>query len=279
MGKKDSITIITSKSIENIQGFSFHYTGFTDKLEAIKLIHNIASNPLTDYLEKIKREIKKEANQLTGEERNHYLEYELSLAMMNFSDKGETIEINNKRVSDLIERETIMYNHRENVRIFFGNMLLTQTVIIFKEFLEKILETVFFQRPEILRTKSPNKNIRYEQLIKSKDMNELFYMIAKKEAESILKMDIDDIGKHISEVFKLNLSKRKDWSNFKEVFYRRNIIVHNNGYPNSIYIQKTGYSGNLFEKLNADEDYLENIQQLIKKYAKDIYQFINKKYS
>src|SRR5829696_7823304 len=104
MGKKDSITIITSKSIENIQGFSFHYTGFTDKLEA---------------------------NQLTGEERNHYLEYELSLAMMNFSDKGETIEINNKRVSDLIERETIMYNHRENVRIFFGNMLLTQTVIIF----------------------------------------------------------------------------------------------------------------------------------------------------
>jgi hypothetical protein len=279
MGKKDSIAIIAPKSKENVQGFSYHYTGFKDKLEAIKLIQNVASKPLNVYLEKIKREIKKEADRLTGEERMDYLRYELTLAMMNFSDEGENIEINNERVSDLIERETIMFNHRENVRIFFGNMLLIQTVIIFEEFLERMLETVFFQRPEILLTKSSNKNITYEELIKFEDRNELLYMISKKEAESILNMDINEIGKYVSEVFKIPLSKRKDWFNFKEIFYRRNIIVHNNGYPNSKYIEKTGSSVNFFEQLNADEDYIKNIQQLIEKYAKDIYEFINKKYS
>ena len=54
-----------------------------------------------------------------------------------------------------------------------------------------------------------------------------------------------------------------NWNEFKERFYRRNIIIHNSGKPNKLYRTKTGYDGE-DERLTVSKVYLKDSIRLFK---------------
>ncbi|MGB7952737.1 MAG: hypothetical protein WCF23_02055 [Candidatus Nitrosopolaris sp.] len=165
---------------------------------------------------------------------------------------------------------------RENVRRSFREMILVYLIVIFEEFLSNTLTALFMKRREIL--KSSGKNITDEQALQYTNLDELLDAIGKKEVDSIMGKDIDSLGKYLVDTFHFDVTQRKDWRKFKEFFYRRNIIVHNYGRPNSLYISKTGKNLRKDDWLEIDERYLREAFNIFEKYALEIEGFFHKKY-
>jgi len=152
-------------------------------------------------------------------------------------------------------------------------MNLVFLITIFEDFLQKILTISFRKRPEALR--SCQKRLTYEDLLKFGDISEVKERIIEKET-AIVNEDIETIREYVQKKFGIDISilssedsqkihalalrifdndKSYNWVDFKERFYRRNLIIHNSGIPNKIYRRKTGYQGKN-EKLRVSTDYL-----------------------
>jgi hypothetical protein len=108
-------------------------------------------------------------------------------------------------------------------------------------------------------------------------MDEILERVVQDEVSTIFRKDIEDINKDYVEFAKFDLSKDTNWKDFKELFYRRNILLHNNGIINSTYREKTGYTSDNVE-LSVDEQYLskaitmfENCTKLVTEYLKNKY--------
>lgn len=155
------------------------------------------------------------------------------------------------------------------------DMSLVFLITIFEDFLQKILTISFRKRPEALR--SCQKRLTYEDLLKFGDISEVRERIIEKET-AIVNEDIEIIREYVQKKFGIDISilsfedsqkihalaleifekdKPYNWVDFKERFYRRNVIIHNSGIPNKIYRQKTGYQGNN-EALRVSTNYLND---------------------
>lgn len=154
------------------------------------------------------------------------------------------------------------------------DMSLVYLVACFENFLQRVLTISFRKTPETLRT--CQKNLNYEELLKFNDMNAIREGIIEKEI-MVVNEDIEVIREYIKKKFNIDICKFNNeevekihavtnrklgietskfiWEDFKERFYRRNIIIHNLGMPNKLYRQKTGYKGEN-EALKVTMDYL-----------------------
>lgn len=141
----------------------------------------------------------------------------------------------------------------KNFSSFVRNMSLVYIITIFERFLGEILRITFKGKPEIL--KSYQKQISYDELLTYNDFNEILQIIIEKEIRSLFMKDIEEINKYFKDKFNLDLSQFTDWMQFTERFYRRNILIHNKGQINEVYIQKTSYEGKDL-KLDVTENYL-----------------------
>ncbi len=147
--------------------------------------------------------------------------------------------------------------------MFIGDMSLVYLISTFESSLESMLSAIFYHRPEILN--SSKKNLTYEEILICKDIDELKEKIIEREVESIIRDDIDIIRKYLVNNLKLDFTAGKfDWPKFEEFFYRRHTIIHNEGFPDSKYKIKTGYSGSP-DKLRIDKEYLEGSFQIFEK--------------
>jgi hypothetical protein len=187
----------------------------------------------------------------------------------------DEIKIERPRVAHLIDEETIMYNYREKIQQSFGDMVLIHLVTIFEDFLGKTLYISILSRPEMLKRKE--KTLTYEEILDFDDVGKLVENMAEKEIKSVLNMNIDDIASHLSKIFKLDLTTEREWSQFKEVFYRRHILVHNDGYPDKKYILKTNYKDDK-ERLDIDKKYFIDAIRIFNHFAHIIFNFFRKKF-
>ena len=154
------------------------------------------------------------------------------------------------------------------------NMSLVYLVAVFENFIQRVLLISFRKRPETLRT--CQKNLNYEELLKFSNIDEVREGIIEKEI-MVVNEDIEEIRKYIKKRFGIEISKFVEdsekiqqfikiklgieiskafnWNEFKERFYRRNLLIHNSGMPNKLYRQKTGYKGEN-ERLTVSMEYL-----------------------
>ena len=254
-----------------------HFISLKDKVNALKIINDIGFQELQDHFDSLKQKIKNKVNKLHEKAKSEYNLYSLNLLGLSYDkDFPSEFHISHQKVAKLIGEETEMYTHRENIPIFFREMILVYSVIVFEEFVSKILESLFLKKPETLKTE---KTIAYEELVQFKDLNEVINFVSKKEVDSIISMGIDEIGNYLKNRFKLDLTKETDWSQFREKFFRRNIIVHNYGYPNEIYNSKTRNKSNKNERLEINKQYLEDTFAIIEKYSKKIFLDIYNKHT
>lgn len=138
--------------------------------------------------------------------------------------------------------------------ILIRDMILVYLVTEFESFLRGVIKITFQRKPEVLSTSQ--KSITYEELVKFKQIDDALHRIIDKEASSIINQDIEDINKYFTDKFKVKMSVHTEWKEFKERFYRRNIIIHNDGVTNRVYRSKTGYKGR-DKKMDVSEEYLE----------------------
>lgn len=142
---------------------------------------------------------------------------------------------------------------RRRFSVFIREMSLVYLVASFESFLGKILQISFQRKPEILKT--CQKTITYEDLLEFDDIERIKRHIMEKELW-ILNEDLEKVARYLDERFNLQISQIPEWKEFKERFYRRNVIIHNSGFPNRVYREKTGYKGE-DKRLNVSEEYLD----------------------
>lgn len=146
----------------------------------------------------------------------------------------------------------------------------------FEEFLQRIIASVFSMKPMAL--KSSEKQMSYAEILNEKNHSKLTDKMIEKEVKDLLKKDIESINKYLIKNFKLDLSKQKNWKQFKECFSRRHILIHNNIYPDEQYRKDTGYKGK-YTRLQIEKLYLDRSISLYRKFGKIVNDFIVSKYS
>lgn len=148
-----------------------------------------------------------------------------------------------------------------------GDMSLVYLVAVFENFLKRILVDSFSKKPEALIT--CQKSLNYEDILKLNDLNEIKESIIEKETAAIVNEDIGEISKYFKQRFSLDISSFPQWTEFKERFYRRNVIVHNSGKPNERYRLKTGYKGKT-RRLRVTKEYINESIVLFEAMAEQI---------
>jgi hypothetical protein len=137
---------------------------------------------------------------------------------------------------------------------FIREMGLVFLIVEFENYLKENLNLVFTKEPNMLA--SSKKTITLEELVKSKDLDSVRKKLVEKEINEIINQDIVDINEYFIKKIGIDLSEQIPWNDFKERFYRRNLIIHNSGLPNNIYREKTGYSQET-KHLDISKEYLE----------------------
>jgi len=158
---------------------------------------------------------------------------------------------------------------------FIRNMSLAYLVTELESYLKGVLKTSFEKKPMLLAT--CKKSINYEELTKYSSIEDVREDIIEKEIYAILYRDIEEISRYFEQKFNIKLSELTDWETFKEVFYRRNIIVHNSGIVNNIYRLKTGYKAKK-KSLEVSYSYLNKSIQVFDEFAQNLAEQLYQKF-
>lgn len=157
-----------------------------------------------------------------------------------------------------------------NISKFIREMSLIYLIIAFEEYLSSILKVVFGLRPKIL--KESGTNISYAEAFPHKDMQSLLNALIDKKVKSMIDENIDEVNKRLNGIFSIDLEEKPKWKLFREYFLRRNILVHNNCYPDLTYIKKTQHKGPE-TRLEIGQEYLSEGFRLFEKYATLLHKF------
>lgn len=171
-----------------------------------------------------------------------------------------TVAINRKLVdpekNELnIEKAAIEYEKARQMIDIHNNNALISLLIRFESFLTGYFEWLVKEYPAKYLSE---KSIRYSDLIKF-DFENLKKELSIEAANSIMSQPLDEWLKVIKS-HKFDLSSLSKYLNeFTEIYYRRNIIVHNNGRINRQYLagtHKNEAENPLGDELLTDKQYI-----------------------
>jgi len=113
-----------------------------------------------------------------------------------------------------------------------------------------------------------------------KQQYDLYECIIQKEINKFSYLDIEQIAQMLMDKFNINLKEEFEyWKQLRESYYRRNIIVHNDGKISSTYLRKLELPNEeLNKELICDNDYLGECCRNIQTYIDFISSSIKKKF-
>ena len=112
-----------------------------------------------------------------------------------------------------------------------------------------------------------DRSVTYSEIISSdSDIEALRERMITKEVEEFMRMPISDWykmleNKHNAKFFFEN----DDYDSFKEIYYRRNLIVHNQGIVNETYKNNVDNDIRMGIRLNVDSQYIKNAFMITRK--------------
>lgn len=196
----------------------------------------------------------------------HMLEYIESAVKVEVKEsptgKYFNIAINKNRVppekNELnIEKATVEHERAQQMLRIHNNNAIISLMIRLENFLTDYFVWIIEKYPSKYLSE---KNIKYSELLKY-DFENLKKELSLEAANSIMSQPQEEWWKTIkSHKFDLNVFA-EHMANFKEVYYRRNLIVHNDGKINRQYlngINKQEGELKLGEKLITDKKYVIN---------------------
>jgi hypothetical protein len=261
-----TITWTTKKVNEN--PFSEALYDFHNSMLTLRGVNESLPQWVKPMAEQKQREYVEALKKLSPKERKQVLEF------AKITGPG-TRKLSGTKAELVYERLDALIFERSSVRLV-RDMTLVYLIVSFEDFLEDLLATVFGRKPESMATKS--KNVTFEQICKSKTLEDLLSELSELEIRSCLNQDIYKVNEYFSDHFKIEIREcAPDWKKFAERFYRRNILVHNSGMVDEIYRTKTGYKGPDV-KLMVTETYLSKSIQLFEKTAMELAKEFNDKY-
>ena len=119
-----------------------------------------------------------------------------------------------------------------------------------------------------------------EYILQFKDIKDLHRSLSQNLTEKYGYYNIDELAGLILEKFNIDLRNNLEcWANLRENYYRRNIIVHNDGKISELYLKKMSLGNDqLNQELNCDIEYLWKSHYDIQSYMDFIDDSIREKF-
>lgn len=189
---------------------------------------------------------------------------ELTSEQQNYVDKIDTFQKKYYETNDNKERNKLIRNiygeiknpfagtyfsilaERKSGNEILFHMLLSFYVTYVDTFHKDLLYKIFVHRKNMLKS---DRKITYQEVVDVKSAKSLIELLAQKEVDKIGYKSIEDFSEYFERKMEIKLTDFKEWDSLKEIFYRRNLVVHNKAITNEIYCKKTGY-----EKVGDDLD-------------------------
>lgn len=140
-----------------------------------------------------------------------------------------------------------------------NNSTLISLLIKYEETIAGIFKYIISKFPTAYLS---NKTLSYSEIMEiNSKIDSVKEILLEREIDEIMRLPISDWYKILTEKHKINFDNLNEYfSDFKEVYYRRNILVHNNGRVNISYLNGIGKKthGELKQgmPLSVDKDYL-----------------------
>ena len=156
-----------------------------------------------------------------------------------------------------ISRAYTMYNEYTALRRIHDNSALLLLLIKFEEFISSLFTLLAIKYPECYLN---DKKLSYSELVKLPKDSDYKKLFVRRVVADIMKESFDEWLKRLQKHNISFESMTEDIVNFKEIYYRRNIIVHNNAIANEYYIDGVGRQNTQAEigkRLDCNRDYIE----------------------
>lgn len=235
-----------------------------------KIIKIEKENKTEDYKQLIEKV--KEQNTTTEKEQNTNDQESIELSTP--FDPSETLKqiellksLDNKTLAIgsalvvLLLGGTLLYSARkdENKRInLLSKMVFIYSISIFEFFIKDLLTTTFNKKIDILK-KDTEIKISKKELLELENTEGIKNYLINVELENAGYKSIKDLNNYLMKGFNIDLSEMAtDWKKLQEFYYRRNLIVHNQGIINEIYCKATSTDKKKIGKtISLDEQYIE----------------------
>jgi hypothetical protein len=164
-----------------------------------------------------------------------------------------------------LAREVILsYLEYEQIVHLIRDMSLVYLVSQFESFLQLMISITLQKTPGPIMEKS----ITLKQLTGCKSIKEAKRQIIEKEIHDVKLTSPDEADDYFSRKFGVRLSALPSWSDFKERFYRRHVLIHRLGVPDQKYLVKTGRKR--VRELGVSKNYLATSVKLFSVTARRI---------
>lgn len=189
-------------------------------------------------------------------------ESEDEVPVISYSIKQE-LEINSQFVDPKNARRE--YNKIEQYENILVGSTLSNVIIIFERYLAKVYEALILIDP---KKYFENKKIEIASIF-SKGVRDIVVECVKKEVESNMFDSLKTL-ELISQKENIDINRyRNILDEFEEIYYRRNLYIHNNGVVNNIYLlnikDKFKKGIKVDRKIVTDEIYLRNAINMLYK--------------
>lgn len=157
------------------------------------------------------------------------------------------------------------YNKVEQYENILVSSTLSNVIILFERYLASVYEALILINP---KKYFENQKIEIANIF-NKNVRDIVVECVKREVESNM-FDSLKALEVISQKESININRyRNILDEFEEIYYRRNLYIHNNGVVNSIYLSNISdkFKENIKEKqkLDTDEIYLRNAINMLYK--------------
>ena len=143
-------------------------------------------------------------------------------------------------------------NHWYTTESFLRKMSIVHLITEFEEFLKQIFSLIFLNKPESLKS---NQQISFIEIMETSSYEEIIQKIISRKTKEIIDQNPLDLESDLTTYFDFQIESDTLWQNVKEVFYRRHVLVHNNGHADNEYKSNTK---------NYDEDDLSPTKEYVR---------------
>lgn len=202
----------------------------------------------------------------------------LKIYMERYIEKTEIVEIENKKeiffkVKDEMEYKKLIPSGEINKGVtafmqfaempeIHANNTLIMLLIRFEEFIADFFKSLYLYFPAKYLD---GQSITFSE-ISQLGVEEVKKNIVNREIDLLMRKSYTEWFKIIEEHKITLLECEKEIDALKEIYARRNILVHNSGIVNSSYLNNVKNSAHKTgDRLNADREYLENAFNIVKK--------------
>lgn len=172
---------------------------------------------------------------------------------------GEKLEKNG--IETDIKKAATLFKRSQDLLIIHGHNALVSLITRFEEFVSNVLYTLYGRYPEKYLN---DRQIAFHEII-NLGIEEIKDAVIRKEIDAKMREDYTAWLKLLSQ-HRINLEKCQNYVNeLREIYSRRNVIVHNSGKVNEIYMKNNKNSKYEMDTLlTVDLDYLSNAILVIK---------------